>query len=1003
MMRAYATDRFFPRIRQFHPRLCLARSIILWSIFATVLFLFLSSSASASPGDDWAFGPDTRVTPEPGYRYGLSVSGDIAVWEEEDFVYLKNLTNADPAQILAGDADKPATLPYIDGNLVAWQQDGKVCWQILGGASSCIESSVYSDENPSPMVSNGRIVWADYRNGNADIYLYDVNTGSEQDIYVGPGEQTEPFMDGDRVVWEDFQNDTSEIMAYNLATSQSLQISDDSNLDFSPSVGGNWVAYLENTGININDVWLYNLGTGQRLLLDGGNFLSWGTPHIEGNLVVWNRWDWHVQDAHSQIYLRDLINGNTYTISDGSSDATHPVISAGRIIWFDDRNRERGNTEDLYYVTADNAQALVDRFRPEFKFMIDENFFPAPIEQLLTADGTSLQKKDDPDYNPIFNPTAHDLANYCSSPDCFIDLWGPSVWTGGGPDSCSINRSFVNFFYKSNYERNRNQFPDLVHARIYKQATRAVIQYWINYYANDFSESFHEGDWELVQIELNSNLQPINAAYSRHDGGRWRPWNAVEGPGSNPIVYVARGSHANYFNSGEYGIFIRSWDVATGNGDAVSYPVAVLPEPDQSDQTQFEWLKFGGMWGEYTGATACGYPDVRDGPPNPPRQASWSNPFGWASCDGCDDEQANGTDTQVTVYSPVDIHLYDAQGRHVGKNASGGIDKQIPGSDYIDFPDLHRKSVIIHGGDINQGYHIELDGTGSDLVHVIVTAPDHPRGTVETLNYNNVEVNPSTKATMELDTTRNYTLSIDSDGDGTSDIQKNPDTSTVKGVDFTPPSQTSDLAVTNTTSGVATLTLTAPGDDDNIGTASKYDLRYSTAPITDVNWKDAIPVAGLPLPAAAGTVQTIEVTGLGAGVTYYFALRTIDDVALESSTSNVVSATTPIPRLTWSMQRVYWANYNDYVNRQLSIDYRLGNNGTGLAVNPTVQASICNPETVQVTTALPLPLVDLAAGSFTNVTLKYHAPTNVPRFTTTTYVNCQDDGGHDYWYPGPLP
>jgi beta propeller repeat protein len=427
----------------------LARSIILWSVFATVLFLFLSSSASVSPGDEWAFGPDTRVTPEPGYRYGLSVSGDIAVWEEEDFVYLKNLTNADPAQILAGDADKPATLPYIDGNLVAWQQDGKVCWQILGGASSCIESSVYSEENPSPMVSNGRIVWADWRNGNADIYLYDVNTGSEQDIYVGPGEQTEPFMDGDWVVWEDFQNDTSEIMAYNLATGQSLQISDDSNLDFSPSGGGNWVAYLENTGININDVWLYNLGTGQRLLLDGGNSLSWGTPHIEGNLVVWNRWDWHVQDAHSQIYLCDLINGNTYTISDGSSDATHPVISAGRIIWFDDRNRERGNTVDLYYVTADNAQALVDRFRPEFKFMIDENFFPAPIEQLLTADGTSLQKKDDPDYNPIFNPTAHDLANYCSSPDCFIDLWGPSVWTGGGPDSCSINWSFVNFFIKA--------------------------------------------------------------------------------------------------------------------------------------------------------------------------------------------------------------------------------------------------------------------------------------------------------------------------------------------------------------------------------------------------------------------------------------------------------------------------------------------------------------------------------------------------------------------------
>jgi len=35
------------------------------------------------------------------------------------------------------------------------------------------------------------------------------------------------------------------------------------------------------------------------------------------------------------------------------------------------------------------------------------------------------------------------------------------------------------------------------------------------------------------------------------------------------------------------------------------------------------------------------------------------------------------------------------------------------------------------------------------------------------------------------------------------------------------------------------------------------------------------------------------------------------------------------------------------------------------------------------------------------VTLKYYVPTNVVRFTTTTYATCSDDVGRTYWFPGP--
>jgi len=82
---------------------------------------------------------------------------------------------------------------------------------------------------------------------------------------------------------------------------------------------------------------------------------------------------------------------------------------------------------------------------------------------------------------------------------------------------------------------------------------------------------------------------------------------------------------------------------------------------------------------------------------------------------------------------------------------------------------------------------------------------------VDTLNYKAIQVNPATKITATLDSTKNYTLSVDAKGDGTGITMKAPDTTTTKSVDFTPPAQVSDLSPANTSSGSATLSFTAPG------------------------------------------------------------------------------------------------------------------------------------------------------------------------------------------------
>ena len=101
------------------------------------------------------------------------------------------------------------------------------------------------------------------------------------------------------------------------------------------------------------------------------------------------------------------------------------------------------------------------------------------------------------------------------------------------------------------------------------------------------------------------------------------------------------------------------------------------------------------------------------------------------------------------------------------------------------------------------------------------------------------------------------------------------------------------LAITGQTDSTVALQWTATGDDSLTGTATTYDLRYSTSAITAANFASATAVTGEPTPAVAGTVQIATVHGLSRQVTYYFAMKVADEVPNWSALSNVPSVTTP--------------------------------------------------------------------------------------------------------------
>lgn len=104
------------------------------------------------------------------------------------------------------------------------------------------------------------------------------------------------------------------------------------------------------------------------------------------------------------------------------------------------------------------------------------------------------------------------------------------------------------------------------HARVVRDGDWIVLQYLFFYYMNDWRSSFdgvndHESDWEQVFIFLyqhdDGKIEPRWVAFASHDfkgDDLRRRWDdpVLKKEGDHPIVFAGAGSHASYFEQGEY-------------------------------------------------------------------------------------------------------------------------------------------------------------------------------------------------------------------------------------------------------------------------------------------------------------------------------------------------------------------------------------------------------------------------------------------------------------------
>jgi Vacuolar protein sorting-associated protein 62 len=173
----------------------------------------------------------------------------------------------------------------------------------------------------------------------------------------------------------------------------------------------------------------------------------------------------------------------------------------------------------------------------------------------------------------------------------------------------------------------RPGYANRVYGHVLSDGSDVWLQYWFFYFYNDYNligpfirAGLHEGDWEMIQIHLSSEM-PDRAVYAQHAIAEGRDWRQVDlVPGTQrPIVYVARGSHASYFEPGTQ--WTGHWfDHADGKRRS---PELTVEELDSS-QSAFRWLKWPGRWGD----TKKGdNPLDSDSPTGPAQHSQWDDPL----------------------------------------------------------------------------------------------------------------------------------------------------------------------------------------------------------------------------------------------------------------------------------------------------------------------------------------------------------------------------------------
>jgi hypothetical protein len=320
-------------------------------------FLAVSLLVILGLGVSSAFGA-YALSPSDAYQGGPTISGDWVGWGESDMntstssVVVYNLATKEIVTLDSAVDPDGVSLPAMSGQFAVWCGDKNGQANLWGyDLLNRQEFSISKTTVLNLAAGGGVAVWGE--SGNSldpsdplyhppGIYAYDL--AAKREIAVS-STGIYPATDGQYVVWKERDSYYDYIYGYDLATGQKFKVSQQNAPSVrgpgGPAISGNYVVWsLE--GDNVYTVYGYNLTTGSQFTIGAGS-----SPAIDGNTVM------YLND--NDLYAYDLQTRQSTLVYSGLSCwDTGPQISGQTVVWEDGR----GDNPQIWVTTIPEPASI---------------------------------------------------------------------------------------------------------------------------------------------------------------------------------------------------------------------------------------------------------------------------------------------------------------------------------------------------------------------------------------------------------------------------------------------------------------------------------------------------------------------------------------------------------------------------------------------------------------------------------------------------------------------